>query len=559
MNELLVEFLQNILERKRSAASLEAEKLGLVSKRFGRWGKEGEKTATHKTDDDGKLVAIEVPSDQPQPSGNRPTKTSSTRTTPFSTEQMFADKVEEFSGTIDNETGAITFDGVQYPRIGKLSTFIKSHFKSEYPDREWSSLDKEERREFIKQAVLIADAINKRHDELKKLMRDKKGNREKVLVVRPDEESQSEYIDNLSSQIGLRDISFDLFEQLKKTSNPEEVTEILTGLLKIAEEHKIPNIPGLAEHFTAIYELKMGRTVIIPTRVDYETVDVVSLSTVGTDLTSTRGLLGQVDAIYSGVSVKRERGAASSPEAKIGKSRFSGYRTPGGVFIPGDEVKRDLLKLTRTTSTREIEGGSEKLRLFISRSDIEKEFKTWIEGEGINASKDEQRNKLREIKEKHRKLREERRLEIEQLIEKHKSVICTYYGVDNCKNMTSAKFIQLLGGGTPDCKGGIPVRKRKPLGRRGDNPTWNYYYAMQGVMVALYNSTVSIQGFSSHSWSKNGIEVGNGLNSFARQQVTSPKESVGAGNYYQPVRHATVNVVVKNKEQLRNGNPCKRN
>jgi hypothetical protein len=557
MKELLAEFLGTILE-KRSEASKEAEKLGLVSKGFGRWAKENDTTITHKTVD-GKLVPVEAPSDQPRASGNLPAKTNSTPTTPFSTEQMFADKIEEFSGTTDNETGAITFDGIQYPRIGKLSTFIKSHFKSEYPDREWSSLDKEERQEFIKQSVLIADAINKRHDELKKLMRDKKGNREKVLVVRPDEESQSEYIDNLSSQIGLRDISFDLFEQLKKTSNPEEVTEILTGLLKIAAEHKIPNIPGLAEHFTAIYELKMGRTVIIPTRVDYETVDVVSLSTVGTDLTSTRGLLGQVDAIYSGVSVKRERGAASSPEAKIGKSRFSGYRTPDEVFITGEEIKRDLLKLTRTTSTREIEGGSEKLRLFISPSDMRKEFETWLaSSEGTDASKDEQRNKRREIKEKHRKLREERRLEIEELIEKHKSVICSYYGVNNCENMSSKNFIQLLGAGSPDCKGGIPVRKRRPLSSSGDKAAWNYYYAMQGTMVALYNSTVSSQGFSSHSWSKNGIKVGNGLNSFAQQRVTSPKESAGAGNYYQPVRHATVNVVVKNKEQLRNGNPCKR-
>jgi hypothetical protein len=66
MNELLVEFLQNILERKRSAASLEAEKLGLVSKGFNWWAKEGEKTATHKTVD-GKIVAIERPSDKNLP------------------------------------------------------------------------------------------------------------------------------------------------------------------------------------------------------------------------------------------------------------------------------------------------------------------------------------------------------------------------------------------------------------------------------------------------------------------------------------------------------------
>jgi hypothetical protein len=90
-NDKFIKFLA-----EQNSASDEAKKLGLVSKGFGRWGKEDDKTITHKTVD-GKLVPIEK-DDAPEKAAKKPTSPTGGKKTPRDKKTASRDKKQPGAG-----------------------------------------------------------------------------------------------------------------------------------------------------------------------------------------------------------------------------------------------------------------------------------------------------------------------------------------------------------------------------------------------------------------------------------------------------------------------------
>lgn len=448
-------------------------------------------------------------------------------TSPFSPDRIAPPSTTRTFDGKQNPDGSITFNGITYEALpeGDIDSFVQTQYD------QWIATDGKnssaaQQRQFKEQLTVAAFAISQRHRTLSILLEGQDGTGAERVAVYDNDESKGQFISALQEAVvgsveKSRQATVNkLFDELQKETDPKAAEQIMVKILSEigSDESKIFRqtgvIPSIAENFTAILEMKRGRTVIVPLRSNFKASDVISLSGVQTSGSDAKSLVSQITSIYVGISVKFLEGGASS----------MGEKTRQSVFKPPFKKTRDALLL-----------------LSKAASDT-----------GSLFDPDPKKKKARQD-------------EVKKVMEGRLKEIAKYYGITP-EPKSADELIAFLKNGPPECVGGkvVPRRNRpsplsKGVDKKGnpiDEQAWEMTFAMQASWDAVYNSNVIGQAFASQTWTKNGVVEVDGLTRQAKQVMQPLKEARGSGMQYQPDNLVSKNKPVSSVEDLRNGNPC---
>lgn len=450
-----------------------------------------------------------------------------TSTSPFSPDRIAPSNTSRTFDGKQNSDGSITFDGITYEALpeGDVDTFVQTQYE------QWISTDGKnsspaQQRQFKEQLTVAAFAISQRHRTLSILLEGQDGKGAEQVAVYDNDKSRGQFISSLQKAVAgsveqsRQGTVNKLFTSLQKETDPKAAEQIMVKILSEIGSDESPIfrqsgvIPSIAENFTAILEMKRGRTVIVPLRSNFKASDVISLSGVQTSGSDAKSLVSQITSIYVGISVKFLEGGASS----------MGEKTRQSVFKPPFKKTRDAL-------------------LVLSKAASEK---------GSLFDPDPTKKKVRQD-------------EVKQVMAGRLKEIAKYYGITPEPKDADA-LIAFLKNGPPECVDGkvIPRRNRpsplsKGVDKKGDpidEQAWEMTFAMQASWDAIYNSNVIGQAFASQTWTKTGVVEVDGLTRQAKQVMQPFKEARGSGMQYQPDNLVSKNKPVSSTEDLRNGNPC---
>lgn len=537
MNELLLEFLASVLNENQSNITQQVTALALEKKPgVGLYGPKGKDIVTHRSRG-GKLIPVadKKPAgtntpDSPKPNvvNKRPTRRkrklafdpaiSRTENNPFTTKSIFPE--ESFTTIHDTDTGNLEISGISINKPEDITTFVNARIA------EWTRVNQkatpDETNATIRKLTLIAHAIHTRNNILQKLKKEGK----QVVQISP--QNIEPYITNVLNVIGNVTTNQTTISKLKKEftelQNPESTqtpVSILENIFKIcSEDSELSSrgrLPTLAEHLSALHELKTGRTVIMPVSESEATVDVISITPIPETLQGnnipTDVLLEHVHTIYSGVSVKRDEGGASSCYEKTNSSAYE-----------------DHANTTHTLRTLS------KVSTLFAPSTYE----------NVTA-------------------------EIKTAITQNLNIISAYYGlpdnatVDDVFKMFSNGGIVCVKTGTPPNQT-LAVSPQKtawaPVTDDMDDlnkSMYQTYFVMIAAWEAIYNSKVIAQGFGSHSWTDDGLKTADGINEIAKQRRKGYKGKIVdlETGFTRPDRVVSNNLVV-GSDELRTGNPCRK-
>lgn len=534
MNELLLEFLSNVLDETQSNVARQVNALDLEKKPgFGLYGPKGKDIVTYRSRG-GKLIPVvdksRLGKDSPKPSVVKKRQTpnknqitidpavSRTENNPFTTKSIFPE--ESFTTIHSTDTGNLEISGITITKPEDITSFVNTRIT------EWNLANQkatpEEIKATIRKLTLIAHAIHTRNNVLQKLKKESK----QVVQVSP--QNIEPYITAILNRIENVTTNQNTVSKLKQEfaelQNPESKqspVSILENIFKICtEDSELSSrgrLPTLAEHLSALHELKNGRTVIMPASESEATVDVISITPIPKTLQGknipTDVLLEHVHTIYSGVSVKRGEGGASSCYEKTNSSAYDDHAATTYTL-------RTLSKVSALFTPNTFE------------------------------------NTVAEIKER---------------ITQNLDVITAYYGLPNNATVDDV-FKTFSNGGLVCVKTGTPPNQTLTVAPQKtawapvtddmdeDNKRmYQAYFVMIAAWEAIYNSKVISQGFGSHSWTDNGLKIADGINEIAKQRRKGYKGKIVnvETGFTRPDRAVSNNLVV-DVDELRNGNPCRK-
>lgn len=537
MNELLMEFLASVLNETQSNVSQQVSALDLEKKPgFGLYGPKGTDIVTHRSRG-GKLIPVAdknstgtTTPDSPTPSVVKkgPTRRkrklvvdptiSRKENNPFATKSIFPEK--SFTTIDGTDTGNLEISGIGINVPEDITTFVNTRIA------EWTRTNQkaapDEIKATIRKLTLIAHAIHTRNNVLQKL---KKEGKQVVQISPQNVEPYITVVLNAIKNVTANQTTISKLEkEFTELQNPKRTqpsVSILENIFKIcSEDSELSSrgrLPALAEHLSALHELKNGRTVIMPVSESEATVDVISITPIpktlrGKDI-PTNVLLEHVHTIYSGVSVKRDEGGASSCYQKTNSSAYD-----------------DHANTTRTLRTL-----SKVSALFTPKT-----YEATVK-------------------------------EIKTAITQNLNVINAYYGLPD--NTTVDDVFKLFSNGGVVCvKTGTPPNQTLTVSRQktawapvtddmGDinKRMYQTYFTMIAAWEAIYNSKVIAQGFGSHSWTDDGLKTADGIKEIAKQRRKGYKGKIVdlETGFTRPDRVVSNNLVV-GSDELRTGNPCRK-
>jgi len=533
MKELLVEFLQSILVEK-SPSNIDVKPAeAKFAGRYGKWYRDKQLTqyvgrvakgkwisaaGAEPSAGDGEKKAVDNLANQGELSRISPkiNPFSSTQVLPSSEHTIISTETEFFSD------GSFSVAGVKIEHDEDVTSFVNTRFSEWESKNSVATLD--EKRSMIRQLTLVANAIRSRNNILKTLIEEKTP----VGIIHPTTAGIKKHIDYVQTAIQKNCSSSsiaaaigDKFKELRDVTEENEYKKILENIFALAESDTRLSSPGylpaIAEQLSALYEVKSGRTVILPLTENHATVDVISLSPVPKELQgdnpSTESLLENVKTIYSGISVKRGEGGASSIIEKTSASVFEDH--------------------AQTVNT---------LRKLNTERDL-------FSSETFGA----------------------RKQEIMDTIENPENLVVLrkYYGLSEDEVPDVAAFFELFKNGGVKCKKQPPpptvVPRNKPLAPVNDKMSpenkemYSTYFVMLAAFDGIYNSRVISQGFASHSWTDEGFKAADGFSVLAKQRRQVFKrvvrDSRDGFEFIRPDTSVSHNIIV-DQTLLRTGNPC---
>jgi len=430
------------------------------------------------------------------------------------------DQQKQFDATME-EDGTIVFEGQRYQQIptGDAVTQQTAQWRRNFQQQNGRRPTKKEKNEAARHIVVVTDAINKRYAVLRQLMQiSKKNNTPHVVAVYEGDEGKATYINNLRKRLlslssnnqKLQTAINNSLDGIASATTEEDTVAALNTLyttLEKSEEFKY-GISSLAESLSVVLEITRGRRVILPMSGNFKACDLVSLSTDEEQDPSTMSLdqlANRALVVYSSVSVKKDRGAAS---AMWDKAKMS-------VFAPKHKETSEQLEVLTSGFTPLFVGGQQA---------EDKESAIWkAVGDNID------------------------------LIKK-------YYGLpDSVKNVND--LLKYLGNGRLECdENGVPVPSEQPkfMTRPGVNQrAYMLTHLMQLSAEAIMNVKTISQGYSSHFWGGGGrfMEV-DGIRRKVKQKAEINKQHQGSGKMQRPQYLVSHNVPVESDKELLSGNPC---
>jgi hypothetical protein len=258
----------------------------------------------------------------------------------------------------------------------------------------------------------------------------------------------------------------------------------------------------LAESLSILMELAEGRTVVIPIDPSFASVDLVSLGTTGKEVPPSEmtgeELEEQIQLIQTGVSVKRNAGAASS----------SFHKSTLAIYKNHIQTRKDI----------EVFSGEGALTACFS--------------EDTSEIYDTLTRNLEDIK--------------------------SYWNLPD-EISTTEQLIEFFQYGRPECiRGKTRPRKKEyrpaPQKARNINQAgYALFNTMSFAFEALHNSRLRVDPTTHHSWSgASGVKSGR-----ARVVAVLNKGTTNKGKRNQkPVGFTSANVVVSKDTNIADGNPC---
>lgn len=418
---------------------------------------------------------------------------------------------QKIEGNVDVD-GSVTFNDVKYDFIEDVTQFTENNYNKWLETDEGKAATDEQKEKTKIKFKVIGESINSRNNIVRNLV---ENNIPSAVIDSPESiEKLEEAVQSKMLEIAsdaTKETITNTFNDIKAAETPDAAKDLMIELIKTVEKdsnfkEQRGMIPGLVENFSALYEAKKGRRVVVPMVDNFPASDVISLDT--EDLEDTpENLLKQINVIYSGVSVKFGKGGSSSQKEKAKQS----------FFVDDEKTKQTLDLLS---------------------SQVSDTGNVFDEDETVANARIE---------------------EVKGVLNENLDLVKKYFGFGD--DVTSADdLIEYLGNGRVKCEDGevVPVEKpRAPLDRKGINHDgWRLMFTMQNAWSAIYNTKVVSQGFSSQNWTSKGLVEIDGLNKLAQQQPQGYKQLRGKGMLTQPDMLATFNKPTETEEELRSGNPC---